>query len=182
MRGFRADRTPRRGAALALLLGLGLALAGCDDVGGPRGDGPEDAARELGGARLPSELAREHPTLSPNASIETHLLLLEEASHPPHPGDGGGRMWLERVAEISAAGEAEVWTTASAAPGSRPRLEAGSSARFELVYEVGPAGVDEGGVVFFDAEPFWDWSRAQSETPEVQFGLPSRFMSLRSRP
>ena len=69
-----------------------------------------------------------------------------------HPSDGGGRAWLadERAANVSVR-----------TPG-----------RFPIVYEAGPLGVAEGGVVFLLASPFWGWSAPQTVDPPKICGTP----------
>ncbi|MEO1084595.1 MAG: DUF3604 domain-containing protein, partial [Acidobacteriota bacterium] len=56
-----------------------------------------------------------------------------------HPADGGGRAWLVDAAD----------------------RVAGDRDRFELIYEAGPHGVADGGVVFLQVSPFWGWSTPQ---------------------
>lgn len=61
-----------------------------------------------------------------------------------HPSDGGGRAWIEAGPSPATSGEPGTWT---------------------LVFEVGPEGVAEGGVVFLQISPFWDWTPPQVERP-----------------
>jgi hypothetical protein len=63
------------------------------------------------------------------------------------PSDGGGRAWLESV-------EPET-------------PQASTTARFTLVYEVGPLGVADGGGIYLQVSPFWDWSTPQTLEPEA---------------
>ncbi len=108
---------------LAAALGLG-----CGDAGAP--SPPESAPG-------PTQRSTAHPEL-----VEA---LRADLAAERHPGDGGGRAWLE-------ASEPE-----------RPR--AGESGRFVLVYEAGPEGVAVGGSVQLQVSPFWDWSTPQTADP-----------------
>lgn len=172
----RRPATPRqhscRRALPVAFLALSMAVAGCGDGGESGGTAKDGLA--TGPARSP-ELMREHPHLSPNAKVETYEMLREELSNPPGPGDGGGRMWLERV-RVPANGEFELsWQRGGDEDGEQgsqnaapPALRAGSTARFELVFETGPLGIAEGGVLFIEADPFWDWSATQTHSPNRQ--------------
>ena len=62
-----------------------------------------------------------------------------------HPGDGGGRAWLE-----------------SADP---PEPTAGGRGRFHFVYEAGPEGIAVGGSLQLQVSPFWDWTTPQVLDP-----------------
>jgi hypothetical protein len=70
--------------------------------------------------------------------------LRAEARREHHPADGAGRAWLEPV------------------EGAPPRATVGEPGRFPIVFEAGPLGIDKGGVLFFQASPYWGWS-----TPHV---------------
>jgi hypothetical protein len=107
-------------------------------------------------------LAAEHPIVSFNAKVDSHLLIVEERETLPHPGDGGGRAWLEAVTPLDANGdEGETWRADQSEP-SRPRVPAATRARFEIVFEIGPHGINEGGSFSVSPEPFWAWSEAQT--------------------
>ncbi len=71
--------------------------------------------------------------------------LRESAATLRHPSDGAGRAWLEPV------------------EGELPRAAVGEQGRFTIVFEAGPLGIDEGGVLFFQASPYWGWSTPQIE-------------------
>ncbi|MDP6934040.1 MAG: DUF3604 domain-containing protein, partial [Myxococcota bacterium] len=73
-------------------------------------------------------------------------LLREGADADRHPADGSGKAWLE--------GE-EPFTATVATPG-----------RWTIVYEAGPEGVQEGGVVFLLVSPYWYWSNPQVRSPD----------------
>ncbi|MDJ0866617.1 MAG: CehA/McbA family metallohydrolase [Myxococcota bacterium] len=80
---------------------------------------------------------------SPGARWDVVEDLRADLAAPRHPSDGGGRAWL-----VGAEGE-------------RPRVEARSSRPWHFAYEVGPEGVAEGGVIYFNVSPFWGWSAVQ---------------------
>jgi hypothetical protein len=63
------------------------------------------------------------------------------------PSDGGGRAWLEE-------GEP-----------AKPRVS--SLGRFTIVYEAGPHGVADGGMIYLQVSPFWDWSTPQTFSPQA---------------
>jgi len=76
-------------------------------------------------------------------------MLVEDLAAPRHPGDGGGRAWLDTEE-------------------SPAHVPAATAARLEIVYEAGPHGIAEGGLVFLQPSPFWDWDPPQIFDP----GLP----------
>lgn len=152
-------------------------LMGCDDPS--PGKDASTAALESNGAQPDSssaeqtdappdlpEWARDHPVMSPNASIETHDLLVMEKMFPRHPGDGGGHLRIERIVPIG-----ENIETASLADADRDDdsrvVVASSSQRFEMVYRVGEHGIAEGGLIFIAPEPFWYWSPAQTASRDA---------------
>ncbi|MAG55120.1 MAG: hypothetical protein CMJ83_02395 [Planctomycetes bacterium] len=47
----------------------------------------------------------------------------------------------------------------------RPSVPASSIQRIEIGFEVGPLGIDEGGLIFVEPDPFWYWSSAQAMDP-----------------
>ena len=85
-------------------------------------------------------------TLSKDAKVDSHRALVEALAAPRHPSDGGGRAWLD----------CEPVT-----------IIVGSYHRFEVVYEAGPLGVAEGGVVFLQPSPFWGWGPPQNELEDA---------------
>ena len=89
----------------------------------------------------------ETPSLSKDAKTATHEALLDALEAPRHPSDGGGRAFLAKAPE-------------------GPVL-VGSRHRFEIVYEAGPLGISEGGVLFLLPSPFWGWDVPQTEVPEA---------------
>jgi len=144
-----------------------VALAACDGSTPARDAAEtESAEKHQEGRGDRPEWAAEHPVLSPNAKIETHQLLLDERALVRSPGDGGGRMWLVGIAPVEATSEQKAWTPDAEDP-RPPSLRTSSSHRFELVYEVGEHGIEEGGLIFIGPEPFWDWSPSQTESPEI---------------
>ena len=82
--------------------------------------------------------------LSPSARPEVLETLRQDLAAERHPSDGGGRAWLEQGSSPAVAGEAGTWT---------------------LVYEAGPLGIAEDGVLFFQAPAFWGWSTPQVREP-----------------
>ncbi len=62
--------------------------------------------------------------------------------------DGGGRAWIE-------------WGTEDPA-----RVVVGQRRSFDLVFEVGPDGIANGGQIHFMPEPFWGWSPPQTDRPD----------------
>ena len=49
--------------------------------------------------------------------------------------------------------------------GAPPRATVGEPGRFPIVFEAGPLGIDQGGVLFFQASPYWGWSTPHVEDP-----------------
>jgi hypothetical protein len=121
-----------------VLLGSMLtALAGCG--------GEADQRAQPGGA-APQPIR----SLSPDAKLETVELLRADLEAERHPADGGGRAWL------AGAGSSEEGL----------RVRAGGRGRFRIVYEAGPLGVVEGGVLFLQTSPFWYWDTPQVVRPD----------------
>jgi hypothetical protein len=87
------------------------------------------------------------PPLPVTARPEIVQMMREDLAAEQHPADGGGRAWLEL-----AAGE-EQWVVA------------GAAGRWSIIYEAGPLGVAEGGMVFLQVSPFWEWSTPQVSDP-----------------
>ncbi len=85
-------------------------------------------------------------SLAPNASPEIVEALREDLATSRHPSDGGGRASLVD-------GPAE--------------LPAGGQGRWTFEYETGPTGIAEGGWIFFQAPPFWNWSTPQTTAPSA---------------
>jgi hypothetical protein len=76
--------------------------------------------------------------------------LREDLERTRHPADGGGRAWL--VGEDSAVAVVPV--------------VAGGLGRFEIIFEAGPLGIVEGGMIFLQVSPFWGWSTPQVRVPD----------------
>lgn len=166
------------------LAACGLLLAGCDR-GEPGAQAPSPAGTAVSQAasgspdepivpgapdfELPADWATQHPSLSPNAKLDVHLMALAESGIEPSPGDGEGRAWLVSTRPMPAAsGERPPTPPGSPAEGrERPSLEVASYHRFEIRFEVGPQGIDEGGLLFLIPEAFWHWSDAQSRDPRA---------------
>jgi hypothetical protein len=142
-------------------------------------DRVSDPNEEVLAAALPflaeSAWLVDHPVLSPNAKVEIHHMALAEAEAEPHPGDGAGRAWVQTVEAVDFGAEASpkpTWQRLHApppgmepAPPPFPSLSAGSRHRFRVHFEVGPPGLSSGGRLFLQAEPFWEWSEAQTLDP-----------------
>jgi len=84
----------------------------------------------------------------PTAQWDVVESLRDEAKRDRHPSDGAGRARLELV------------------EGAPPRATVGEPGRFSIVFEAGPLGIDEGGVLFFQASPYWGWSTPHVEDPQ----------------
>jgi hypothetical protein len=124
----------------AVLAALALATtAACGPSGTPEPAAPADALAQPEGPR------------SRDAKPDTVALLRKDLAAARSPADGGGRAWIESVRT----------------PDGSDRLRAGDRARIELVYEAGPAGVDEGGAVFLETSPFWGWETPQTSIPDA---------------
>jgi hypothetical protein len=117
-------------------LALSALLLACSDRA-PRG--PESAP-------APAPAAAEARGGSPGARRDVAEAMRQSRELRFAPADGGGRAWLE-----------------GSAP---PRLVAGTPGHFTLVYEAGPLGVAEGGMIFLQVSPFWGWSTPQVQAPD----------------
>ena len=131
---------------------LTTAALGCPDPG----DAPPTELPPSAAILAPEE------TLSPNAGVETAEAMRRDLETPRHPADGGGRSWLEAA-----------WAF-DGPPGSEPtplsetvRLTAGGRGRFDLVYEAGPLGILEGGLLLLQVSPFWEWDTPQTEVADA---------------
>lgn len=135
------DRAATWAAAAAVALALVAWAPGCgrSETGEATGQAPADTGAVESDPR---------EGLSLDARLATHEMLLEDLEAPRHPGDGGGRAWLDR----------------EASPASVP---AASPARLVVVFETGPLGVAEGGAVFLQPSPFWDWDPPQVRYPDA---------------
>ena len=77
------------------------------------------------------------------ANVQTHEQLVDDLAAVRHASDGGGRAWLVEG----------------------PAVRAGGSGTWIFGFEVGPQGIADGGIVFFQAPPFWGWSTPQTRQP-----------------
>ncbi len=93
----------------------------------------------LAGCGAPAQ-APPGPGLSPNASPEIVQALRQDLETPRHPSDGAGSV---RIVE---------------GPG---KVTAGTSGTWTFVFDAGPLGIAEGGWLFFQVSPFWNWSTPQ---------------------
>ena len=130
-------RIDRAGRAVAVGALLGI-LIGCD----PASQAPPDVSD---GATPTTETEAEPDPLSglsPDAKIETWQNLVAYLDAPKHPSDGGGRAWLDMD--------------------PKPHPPAATPERLEIVFEAGPLGVAQGGQIFLQPSPFWDWDPPQT--------------------
>ncbi|MDG2052033.1 MAG: CehA/McbA family metallohydrolase [Myxococcota bacterium] len=102
----------------------------------------EDVAQLVAQEELPEGPA---PGLSADARIETWELLTADQAAPRSPSDGGGQA---RIVE-----------------GPHLGVPAATPTKITLEYEAGPLGIAEGGVVFLQPSPFWDWDPPQIRNP-----------------
>jgi len=84
------------------------------------------------------------PSVSPGARPELVAELRAAQAIAHDPADGGGRAWIDTAA--SSAGAPMV-----SSPGN-----------WTIVYEAGPLGIADGGMIVFLPSPFWGWSPPQT--------------------
>ena len=108
------------------------------------GDPSSPAAGIATAGENPPAAARKGP---PGARWETVDMLREARDLRFDPSDGGGRAWLE---------QAEPAKPSVSSPG-----------RFTIVYEAGPHGIADGGMIFLQVSLFWGWSTPQTFSPEM---------------
>ncbi len=84
----------------------------------------------------------------PHARWDMVAQLREDRAAERHPSDGAGRAWLEEV------------------DGQPPTATAGRAGSWAVIYEAGPLGIAEGGVIGLQVSPFWGWSTPQTRAPE----------------
>jgi len=77
------------------------------------------------------------------ANIATWRQLRDDLDAVRHASDGGGRAWLVEGQKV----------------------QAGQSGTWLFGFETGPEGIADGGMVFFQAPPFWGWSTPQINQP-----------------
>ncbi len=140
----------------AAIAAIGLAATGCSEGTRDEGGAETEAAGRSAEARSaaatgPPPPRRPDDLLSADAKISTFEMLLQDLESEAHPADGGGRVELLSAFALDGPGPITI---------SRP-------ARFEIRYVVGPHGVAEGGMVFLQASPFWDWSPPQNLGPSA---------------
>lgn len=87
------------------------------------------------------------PTPSPTSRADIDAELRADEAAVRHASDGGGTITLLE------------------APEAPPIV--GTTARYVMVYEVGPLGVAPGGAIVFQSPPFWGWSPAQVGSPQA---------------
>jgi len=131
------------GASIAIAIGS----AGCGD----RDRAEREAASEAG-------------ALSPSAHPEMAAELLADLEAPRHAGDGGGRAWIESLERL-VVDRRESAVEATFEPASS--VVVASRARVRIGFEVGPHGIAEGGAIYLQSSPFWDWEPAQTDVPDL---------------
>ncbi|MDG2308044.1 MAG: CehA/McbA family metallohydrolase [Candidatus Binatia bacterium] len=98
-------------------------------------------------ATSPAAVAEPAPTAERSwAHPEIKAEMLADIETVRSPADGGGRAWIDGHEAL----------------GSRPEVTASTRARFPILYEAGPLGVADGGMIFLQVSPFWGW-----DTPQV---------------
>lgn len=95
-----------------------------------------------------AEAAAPESDYPPTAQVATAESMLADLATPRHPSDGGGHAWIE--SEEGA-----------------PRARVGTPGSWRIVYEAGPLGVSDGGLVALLVDPFWEWSTPQADVPEA---------------
>ncbi|MFP6622693.1 MAG: DUF3604 domain-containing protein [Myxococcota bacterium] len=86
--------------------------------------------------------------------------MIEDLTTPRHASDGGGRAWIEETLVMTPGGD---FVAAARTDQGVHIVEAESRNRFHLVYEAGPLGVANGGTVFLQISPFWEWDDPQTQ-------------------
>jgi hypothetical protein len=92
----------------------------------------------------PPSSERAGPSDPPSARRDIRAAFEAARAAKKHPSDGGGRAWLELE------------------PGDDGSVVAGQSRRWTLLYEAGELGIAEGGRVFLQVSPFFEWSSPQT--------------------
>jgi hypothetical protein len=93
------------------------------------------------------DIPEEYAHYPPTAVLQTVMQLRSDLETVRHPSDGGGRAWLEDGPTEVQISSRHTWT---------------------FVYEAGPLGVSEDGLVYFMVSPFWGWDDSpQTEAPGV---------------
>jgi len=132
------QRPTCRTATLAAL--LAFAALACGEPA-PEGAAPQSEEAPVA--------AQAPPGMPPQARLEVVKMLRDDEAAKRSPSDGGGRAWLEPR------------------PESPAQVQAGSSSRFELVFEVGPLGIATHGAIYLQVSPFWGWSTPQVEDTDA---------------
>ncbi len=83
----------------------------------------------------------------PHALWENVARMRADLDAPRDPRDGGGRAWI--VPEEGRSADAV----------------AGQAGRWTFLYEAGPLGIAEGGRLYLQVSPYWNWSTPQVEDP-----------------
>jgi len=104
---------------------------------------------QSGGGAAPSDSPSSALPLPPQARPDIVAQLRAAVDATRDPADGGGRAWLDTAA--SSAGPVMVRS-----PG-----------HWTIVYEAGPLGIADGGMIVFLVSPFWGWSPPQTADAEA---------------
>ena len=137
-----------------LVLAFAAALLGCGDPDEGPDPGPNPAGEP--GPAAQTELLDATKGFSRDARFETEESLQEDLALERHPGDGGGSARLLELFELGPAGFGTPVDS----------VRAGSRARVRIRYEAGPEGIAEGGILFLQTSPFWEWQPAQTRGRE----------------
>lgn len=132
------------------LVVLALALVACGSEEPPRSADTPAVLESDAEAPAPGDETRRapgFPETSVDAQLDTYEQMKSDLSLERHPSDGGGKAWLRRYGAIDGP------------PGVLRVLD---QARFEIVYEAGPLGIDVGGEVQLQVSPFWQWDPPQT--------------------
>lgn len=135
---------PAVSPALRVILVAIAVLTGCPNEGSEAPATQAELAPSASPSSVPAPAATKPKRTWAHPEIKAEMLADLETKRSP--SDGGGRAWIE----------------GQEGPDDRPEAVASSRGRFPVVYEAGPLGVAEGGMVFLQVSPFWGW-----DTPQV---------------
>ncbi len=79
-----------------------------------------------------------------------------------HPADGGGAVRLVVEESVGNLGQLDAGNAADAAAPD-PNATVSTPGRWTFLYTAGPLGISEGGMLLFQAPPFWGWSPPQTD-------------------
>lgn len=143
--GAGANAGVRDGASSGASGGAsGDARVGRIDDGGTGGPAAPAAGSTMRAGTRTFWVAGSDDPLPPTAHPDLEAHMRADLDAPRSPSDGGGRLKLALPA------------------GDDGSVVAGQPRRWSLEYEAGPFGIAVGGVLRFNAPPFWFWSPAQT--------------------